>query len=234
MDLTQEMVNPQQHWAIPVVKPTQDEEGMSDEALLLRYHRQFGHISFSRLQQMADIGVIPKRLKDCRVPMCSACLYAKATKNKWRGKQKYTYKPKDIVSPGELISVDQLESPTPGLVAQMVGHLTTKRYKYATVFVDQASKLGYIYLQQTNSALEILEAKAAFQQHSLDRGVIIKAYHADNGIFKANDWQQACRNERQRLTFSGVNAHFTNGLAEKRIRDLQDLTRTELIYSATK
>ena len=31
MDLTEEMVNPQQYWAIPVVKPTQDEEYMSDE-----------------------------------------------------------------------------------------------------------------------------------------------------------------------------------------------------------
>ena len=90
---------------------------------------------------MADIGVIPKRLKDCRVPMCSACLYAKATKKPWRGKQKHTYKPKIITSPGELISVDQLESPTPGLVAQMVGSLTTKRYKYAIVYMDQASRL---------------------------------------------------------------------------------------------
>ena len=60
----------------------------------------------------------------------------------------------------------------------------------------------------------------------MDRVVIIKAYHADNGVFKANDWKQACFNERQKLTFAGVNAHFTNGLAEKRIRDLQDLTRT--------
>ena len=72
MDLTQEMVNPQQYWAIPVVKPARDEEGMSNEALLLRYHRLFGHISFSRLQDIAKIGIIPKRLKKCRIPMCSA------------------------------------------------------------------------------------------------------------------------------------------------------------------
>ena len=36
---TQEMANPQQQWSIYVVKPTQDEEDMSDETLLLRYHR---------------------------------------------------------------------------------------------------------------------------------------------------------------------------------------------------
>ena len=88
MDLTQEMVNPQQHWIIPVVKPTQDEEGMPDESLLLRYHMQFGHISFSRLQDIARIGVIPKTLRKSRIHMYSACLYAKATKKPRRGETK--------------------------------------------------------------------------------------------------------------------------------------------------
>ena len=41
MDLTQEMVNLQQHWVIRLLNPAQDEEGISDEGLLLRYHRQF-------------------------------------------------------------------------------------------------------------------------------------------------------------------------------------------------
>ena len=77
-----------------------------------------------------------------------------------------------------------------------MGRLSTKRYKYATLFVDQVSRLGYIYLQKTNSALETLEAKVDFRQQILDWGVIIKAYHADNGIFKENDWRKDCRNER--------------------------------------
>ena len=85
------------------------------------------------------------------------------------------------------MSVDQLVSPTPGLVAQMTGILTTKRYKYVTVFVDQASKLGYVYLQKTATVEETLEAKKAFQQYSMDRGVTIKAYHTNN--VKANKWQ---------------------------------------------
>ena len=116
----------------------------------------------------------------------------------------------------------------------MTGRLTKKRYKYATVFVDQASKLSYVYLQKTASVEETLEAKWAFQQHSLDKGVIIRAYHANNGMFKANDWQNACMKEGQKLTFVGANAHFINGLAEKIKRDLQDLTRTSLIHASTK
>ena len=96
--------------------------------LLLRLKPYESHLK----SDMVNIGVVPKRLKDYRVLMWSACLYTKATKKPWRDKQTLIYKPKFIVSPGELISVEQFESPTPGLVARVVGRLTTKRYKYAT------------------------------------------------------------------------------------------------------
>ena len=107
------------------------------------------------------------------------------------------------------------------LIAQLIGRLTTNMYKYAIVFVDQVSKLGYVYMQKTNNALEMFEAKKVFQQHSMDKGVVISTYHADNGIFRSNDWQTYCRDERQQLTFAGVNTHFTNRMAENRIRYIQ-------------
>ena len=70
-------------------------------------------------------------------------------------------------------------------------------------------------------------AKQAFEQFAANRGITqIKAYHVDNGIFKANQWVQECRTNGQPLTFAGVNAHHQNGIAERRIRELQELTRT--------
>ena len=36
---------------------------------------------------------------------------------------------------------------------------------------------------------------------------------------------------KQKITYCGVNAHFQNGRAEKRIRDLQDMARTQLIHA---
>ena len=81
----------------------------------------------------------------------------------------------------------QLVSPAPEFICQMTRKLTIKRYKYTTIFVDQPSKIGYIYLQKTNIAIETLEAKVAFQQHNMDKCVVIKAYHADNTIFKSNE-----------------------------------------------
>ena len=180
---------------------------------------------------MAQKGVIHPKFKNANIPVCSACLYAKATHCQWRSK---TSKNKEIhqpTKPGECISVNQLVSPTPGLIAQLTGQLTTKRYKYATVFVDQYSGMGYMYLQKTATAEETIKAKKAFEVFAATHRIYqIEAYHADNGIFKANKWQQECRNQGQPLTFAGVNTHHTNGAAKKRIRDIQELTRTMLIH----
>ena len=203
-------------------------------AELLELHQRFGHISFKRLIEMAKQGTINKKFAECQIPTCSACLYAKATRRKWRDKKRKGYNEGYAKYPGECVSVDQLVSPTPGLVAQMTGILTTKRYKYATVFVDQATRLGYTYLQTSADADETIKAKRAFEEYALQRGVQIKAYHADNGIFRANKWVKACNENNQTLTFAGVNAHHQNGIAERRIRSLQEMTRAMLIHANKK
>ncbi len=123
--------------------------------------------------------------------------------------------------------------PTPGLIAQMTGFVRTKRYKYATVFVDQFSRLGFVYLQKTASAEETIEGKKAFEAFAKRRGVSIPNYHADNAIFKAHQWMEACRKDQQAMSFAGVNAHHQNGHAERRITELQELARAMLIHAST-
>jgi hypothetical protein len=44
-------------------------------------------------------------------------------------------------------------------------------------------------------------------------------------------FRKACADKGQTLSFCGVNAHFQNGMAEKRIRDLQDAARTMIIHA---
>ena len=109
------------------------------EAELLMAHHRFQHISFSKLQEMARQGILPRRLAQCKIPSCSACLYGKVTKRAWQSKQGKQSQRNKTLKPGEVISVNQMVSPVPGLIAQMVRFLTEQRYKYATVFVDQAS-----------------------------------------------------------------------------------------------
>ena len=106
---------------------------------LLKIHYRFGHISFAKLQIMAKKGIISRKYATCEIPICQACAYAKIIKRPWRNKPINRDKNIEItLKPGEVISVDQLVSPVPGFIAHMTGKLTTKRYKYATIFVDQA------------------------------------------------------------------------------------------------
>ncbi len=91
--------------------------------------------------------------------------------------------------------------------------------------------MGFIYLQKTSTAEETLEGKVLFEKYAQYCGITIRRYHADNGIFRANKWVQRCIEGEQTLSFAGVNAHHQNGVAEKRIRDLQELARTSLIFA---
>ena len=129
------------------------------------------------------------------------------------------------------MSIDQLESTTPGLIAQLRGKPTTKRYRVATVFVDQFSKLSYVHMQKGGTAIETLEAKLAFERYARSFGIKVSHYHADNGIFADKLFQRSIENSGQTLSFCGVNAHWQNGVAERRIRELQDLARTMMIHA---
>ena len=130
--------------------------------------------------------------------------------------------------------MDQLESNSPGLIAQLKGKLTQQRYKYATVFVDQYSGYTFVYLQRRLTSKETVQAKHAFERTSEQRGVKILHYHADNGRFADNAFINDCKTQGQGLSYCGVNAHFQNGIAERRIRDLQEQTRTSMVYAMCK
>jgi hypothetical protein len=184
------------------------------------------------VQRLAQMGVLPKRLANCPIPTCTACLFGKATRRPWRHKsENNSSKSRVINKPGQVVSVDQMKSPTPGLVAQLTGRCTTACYNCATVFLDQVSDLSFVYLQKTQSGEETLVAKRAFEQYALEHGVRVQHYHCDNGIFTGHVWRDACLEKGQGLAFAGVNAHHQNGRAERRIRELQQLARTSLIHA---
>ena len=149
-----------------IVVDEEDCQENTPEAELLMAHHQFQHISFSKLQEMARQGILPRRVAQCKIPSCSACLYGKATKRAWQSKQERQSKRNQVLKPGQVISVDQMVRPVPGLITQMMGFLMKQRYKYATVFVNQATRMGFVYLQKTCSAEETVEAKRAFEKYA--------------------------------------------------------------------
>jgi GAG-pre-integrase domain len=199
---------------------------------LLLWHYRLGHVSMSRLQHMARQGDLPARLASCPKPECASCRFGRATKVAWRvkGSQNLSHI-KTCTSPGQCVSVDQLESTSPGFIAQLKGSLTRMRYRYVTVFTDHFSDLSFVHLQKTITSAETLEAKDAFEAYAKSVGVTIQHYHADNGRFADNLFLKSVKDKGQTISFCGVNAHFQNGIAEKRICDLQEAARSQLLHA---
>jgi len=161
------------------------EEDHLDELVaskMLRKHHRMAHLPFSRMQAMARAGLLPHVFATCHEPLCTACLYGKATRRPWRTKGTITQGTlRRATYAGHCVAVDQCESPTPGLVAQIKGIPTKKRYTSATVFVDMFSDFSFVHFQYTTNAKETLEAKLAFECYAKSHGVNVRAYHADNG-----------------------------------------------------
>ena len=182
---------------------------------------------------MASQGDLPKRLATVIPPFCAPFKYGKQTKRPWhtKGPQGHI---RTTTQPGQVVSVDQLESTTPGFVAQLKGLLTTQRYNYATIFVDQYSKLSFVFLQKRITRAETVLAKQSCERFARDHGVKIYHYHADKGRFADSSFIQACKDNNQGITYCRVNAHFQNGVTEKRIWDLQEQARTMLLFAVHK
>ena len=83
----------------------------SDE--LLQWHYKLRHTPFKLLQQIAMQGDLPKRLASVIPPFCTACKYGKQAKRPWctKGPQGHMY---IAMKSGQVVSLDQLESTTPG------------------------------------------------------------------------------------------------------------------------
>ena len=130
---------------------------------LLRWHYHLGQLPFDCTRQLASKDQLTKRLLSCKKPFCSACQYGKMTKRHWRVKGDDKKATKTATRLGQIVSVDQLESNTPDLIAQLKGKLTQRRYKYATVFVDQFSGYTFVYLQKCLTSEGTVMAKHTFK-----------------------------------------------------------------------
>jgi hypothetical protein len=129
--------------------------------------------------------------------------------------------PKVVTKPGECVSVDQIESTTPGFIGLLRGAILTKlQYRCATVFINQFSNYAFNNLHTQLTAHETVKAKHAFEVHLKSHGVTLAKYRDNNGRFLDVAFKQDCMDKQQKLTFCGVNAHFQNGRAEKKPRDL--------------
>lgn len=197
---------------------------------LLRWHYRLGHMSFNKIKAMSRAGLLPKNLANVQNPKCACCYYGKAHRKPWRTRAQ-PRRIKVATKPGEVVSVDTLQSSTPGFIGILKGILTKRRYNYATIFVDHFSDLSYVHLHSDNTSLAIVQAKESFEAYARTFHVNISHYHCDNGRFADNAFRLAVTNSKQSISFCSVNGHHQNGRAEKRIRDLRENSRSTLLHS---
>jgi hypothetical protein len=74
------------------------------------------------------------------------------------------------------------------------------------------------------SAIATICAKQNFEKRALDHGVVIQSYLTDSGAFKANAFVDHIRNSGQRIQYCGTNAHHQNGVAERSIRTVSNMS----------
>ena len=89
---------------------------------------------------------LPRKLLKVRPPLCAYCKAGTMTRMPWHVKKKPTTKSKN--SPGDCVSMEQLEFCTPGFVGVMRRLITNRRYTCATIFIDHFSGLSYVHLQK--------------------------------------------------------------------------------------
>ena len=80
-------------------------------------------------------------------------------------------------------------------------------------------------------AKETVDKKHRFEGICNEYRVTIKSYWADNHIYNSHLFRQSCSASGQDLSFSSVNVHHQNGVAERKIGYIVNLARTMLFHA---
>ena len=212
---------------------------------LLHWHYRFGHRNMRAIQLMlrnAPFGT-DKYLASSKIifeerPQCDVCHYAKARRNTVHGKLTQSDPAsegdlkKNHLRPGASVSADHFESRIKGRTLTSFGRRMSEQYVGGCVFVDHMSSYIQVVHQLGFSSSETIRAKQTYEQHYLDHGIMVDTYLADNGVFKANAFINHIRDHAQRLRFCGVNAHHQNGVAERAIKTVSDISRAMMLHAS--
>lgn len=132
---------------------------------------------------------------------------------------------------GDCISCDHYISAVPGRLPTTYGKEKIG-YTCGTIMVDHTSGKIFNFCQLTTAANETLQSKQMLESEAKREGFKIKAYHSDNGTFKAKAFQADCDRKSQTYSYSGTGAHHQNGVAERSIRTVASWARANMLHAA--
>jgi transposase InsO family protein len=200
----------------------------------LHLHERCAHAGWDQLNIWIRQGILPcdPALAKEPDPVCAACQFGKAHKrshlaNVGSISQNHT-------APGDGVSTDGMEAGIPGRVFSTSGLPSSRRYRYATFWIDHYSRYVHITMHETKKAEELLRSKNDFEDFAARFGVRIKNIRADNGVYTAKTIQTSCLKNQQNLSFCAVGAHWQNGIAERFIGTIVQQARTLLLHAMSK
>jgi hypothetical protein len=193
------------------------------------------HEGFQNLNSWIQNGLFPQvdpNLATEPDPMCAACAFGKA--RRLSHKTHTGQIAQGHTNPGDGVSSDGLESGTPGRPFTTKGSPSKTRYNYVSFWVDHASSFVYVTFHPSKAATELVRSKAEFEQFAGRFNVTIRNIRADNGVYSAQLFKDACLRQQQNLTFCAVGAHWQNGIAERFIGTITQRARTILLHAMAK
>jgi hypothetical protein len=223
---------------------------------LLLWHWKLG-ISMQRIQELMRVveveepdgrvsamdRVICPRIRsaaNCPIPMCQSCQMSRAKQRKPEVKKSKAVPEeagalsREKYETGDFVSMDQYVVKTPGRLPTGYGRESyTNMFHGGTIFRDAGSKYIHVQNQVSLGAGETVNSKLAFEEWLWEAArVRVKHYHSDNGIFTAKQFREACEEEKQTQSFSGVGAQHQNAEAERAIQTVMYMARSFMIHAA--
>jgi hypothetical protein len=201
----------------------------------LYLHEICAHEGFQNLNTWIRRGCFPgvtSSLASEPDPICASCVFGKARKkchNSHVGQITSGH-----TKPGQGVSSDGLESGTPGRPFTTKGSPSKIRYNYVSFRVDHHSALVYVTFHSSKAASKLVASKTEFEHFAARFNVRIESIRADNGIYSAKLFREACSKQQQDLTFCAVGAHWQNGAAERFIGTITQRALTILLHAMSK
>ena len=217
---------------------------------LLKWHCRFGHLALKDCQRILKSGAVglnpvikaASNVDLNKTPLiCGSCAFSKAKRKSHRKKtdkesptvhQPEKVLSKEVLIPGQRVSMDHFIVSTPGRLFSSRGSEPTHRMcRGGVIFKDHASGFVFVEPVVNFTAGEAIRAKRAFEKEMSSMGVTVVHCHTDNGVFTAAEFQDELNKSEQGLTLSGVGAHHQNAVAEREIGVVFNLARTMMLHA---
>jgi hypothetical protein len=119
-----------------------------------------------------------------------------------------------------------------GRTYESYGKPSSTKFKGGALYVEHASGIVHCEHQLGFSAGETIPGKQSFEKMCMDNGVVVQDYLTDSGTFKVKNCVAHINETQKMMHFCGTNAHHQNGVAERAIQTISNMTRAMILHAS--